>query len=123
MADFYIAAEQRASAKKGRRITYPCRYCRREYDAARMKPRRDMLDAIKVERGCADCGIRSTHPEIYDFDHVEGDKSFGLADVWRGTEEDALAEVAKCEVVCANCHRIRTRAREHPAFGRDRSAR
>ncbi len=59
---------------------------------------------------CADCGKRFP-PEAMDFDHL-GDKTLEISRliVDAGTET-LLAEIAKCEVVCANCHRIRTQAR------------
>jgi hypothetical protein len=64
--------------------------------------------AYKLEHGCADCGYNK-HPAALDFDHLPGvvkvrDVKSGLQFGWEGL----LAEVAKCEVVCANCHRIRT---------------
>ena len=57
---------------------------------------------------CIDCGI-SYPPHILDFDHLE-DKSFGLAGAARDNKplEEVVAEIAKCEIVCANCHRHRT---------------
>lgn len=59
---------------------------------------------------CADCSL-SFPPECMDFDHVRGEKKFNLGDV-RGMSKAALeAEIEKCDVVCANCHRIRTRLR------------
>jgi len=68
---------------------------------------RDRVAAIKVAAGCADCGY-SAHPAALDFDHVRGEKLFHIARgggyPWETVEE----EMAKCEVVCANCHRIRT---------------
>lgn len=75
--------------------------------------RRAWLDALKVERGCADCGYNA-HPRALDWDHVGTDK---VGDVGRLAHSRIalvrlLAEIAKCEVVCANCHRIRTWARE-----------
>lgn len=68
------------------------------------------IDAIKA-RPCADCG-RSYPPHVMDFDHVNGAKAFCIARARSGKAlRLILAEVAKCEVVCANCHRARTHAR------------
>jgi len=61
---------------------------------------------LKIERGCADCGYKSA-PEAMDFDHVHGVKKMHVSSV-QGSIESILAEIEKCEVVCANCHRIRT---------------
>ena len=38
----------------------------------------------------------------------------------KGTLDDLRAEIAKCEVVCANCHRIRTKGRVPVTRGRSR---
>lgn len=62
---------------------------------------------------CADCGKRFP-PCAMDFDHVRGEKLFNVGEGVRFTLSVILAEAAKCEVVCANCHRIRT----FPATGR-----
>jgi hypothetical protein len=46
-----------------------------------------------------------------EWDHLPGtEKLFALADVRRSSHgrKRILAEVAKCELVCANCHRERT---------------
>ena len=45
-----------------------------------------------------------------DFDHVRGTKVTILAKLrsGRASLSKIEAEIAKCEVVCANCHRIRT---------------
>lgn len=56
---------------------------------------------------CMDCGGRF-HFCAMDFDHI-GEKSFGITQRYRWrTMEEIEAEVAKCEVVCSNCHRVRT---------------
>jgi hypothetical protein len=66
------------------------------------------VDAIKLAQGCADCGYR-THPAALEFDHLEpGEKRFGIARMAWYTWSDVVAEMAKCEIVCANCHAIRT---------------
>lgn len=61
---------------------------------------------------CLDCGGRFP-PCAMDFDHVRGTKIDNVS--WmrvRGrSKASILAEIAKCELVCANCHRIRTHSR------------
>lgn len=73
--------------------------------AKRKKMRRLIRRAKDVP--CADCGIRFPY-YVMDFDHVDGDKRFNIG---RGLSNwslrDVEREIAKCEVVCANCHRIR----------------
>ena len=58
---------------------------------------------------CVDCG--ETDPLVLEFDH-RGDKLFGVSNGLRDRAWVAvLAEMAKCDVVCANCHRRRTALR------------
>lgn len=59
---------------------------------------------------CADCAI--SYPLVcMDFDHVRGTKRFSIGTSVGRRTEDLLAEIAKCDVVCSNCHRIRTQLR------------
>ena len=61
------------------------------------------------ENPCVDCG--EMDPVVLEFDHL-GDKKFNIAKGIRDRNwESVLAEIAKCEVVCANCHRRRTARR------------
>lgn len=69
---------------------------------------RDWLDTYKVEHGCADCGYRS-HPVALDFDHIGDGKTMNVCNA--KSIAAAEREIAKCEVVCANCHRVRTAKR------------
>lgn len=60
---------------------------------------------------CADCG-QSFPPYCMDFDHRDpSQKSFTIARVCAYGRAKLLAEIAKCDVVCAVCHRIRTHDR------------
>lgn len=56
---------------------------------------------------CKDCG-QNFPPYVMDFDHVSGIKKFSIANKVGGTWKALTEEIAKCEVVCSNCHRIRT---------------
>lgn len=62
---------------------------------------------------CLDCGGRFL-PCAMDFDHRPGEeKVMSVAQlVTRGNEAKLRAEIAKCDVVCANCHRVRTWLRQ-----------
>ena len=48
-----------------------------------------------------------------DFDHARGEKSLNVSRLRNGrlAWSRLLAELDKCDVVCANCHRVRTRLR------------
>jgi len=64
------------------------------------------------DRPCADCG-RRFHPVRMAFDHRDpAQKRFTLAKAMLKSRADLVAEVAKCDVVCSNCHSLRTR-RQH----------
>ena len=65
------------------------------------------LADIKRASGCVDC--RENNHIVLDFDHLR-DKKYNISRMihdgfsWKAI----LKEIQKCEVVCANCHRIRT---------------
>jgi hypothetical protein len=58
---------------------------------------------------------------VMDFDHLS-DKQLNVSQMVTYSDARFQAEIAKCEMVCANCHRLRTqtRPRVHPTPGRPR---
>ena len=56
---------------------------------------------------CADCGVRYPS-EVMDFDHVSGIKKCNVSEMRKYSVISIAIEADKCDVVCANCHRIRT---------------
>ena len=79
-----------------------------------------MLDRLK-QRPCADCGGRFPSCAM-DFDHRDPrQKRYTVSRmVGRAGTERIMAEVAKCDIVCANCHRDRTyRRREASSSERE----
>lgn len=79
------------------------------YQAERGAQRRAMVADYKLEKGCADCGYKQAHCAL-DFDHRGGKTSRNDQVSWlmNSRLELLLAEILKCDVVCANCHRIRS---------------
>lgn len=63
---------------------------------------------------CMDCH-KTYSPVCMDFDHVRGEKVAGIAILVRNKVgiQAILEEAQKCEVVCANCHRMRTQRRKN----------
>ena len=55
---------------------------------------------------CTDCGV-CYPPYVMDFDHLR-DKRRLISRLRGVSTKLLLSEVAKCELVCSNCHRIRT---------------
>jgi hypothetical protein len=73
--------------------------------ARKTRRRREVLIALK-SRPCMDCG-GSFHFSQMDFDHVRGPKMGDVSQMHTHLRL-ILDEAAKCDVVCANCHRQRT---------------
>ena len=70
---------------------------------------RQYVRSLKESTPCSDCG--SKHPwYVMEFDHVDrqlGDSSVSTL-VGHASIERLDEEIRKCDLVCANCHRVRT---------------
>jgi hypothetical protein len=73
--------------------------------------RRAKLQAIKEASPCDDCG--QFFPAVcMDFDHRPGTvKEISIGRMVLLAWSRIESEMEKCDLVCANCHRIRTRDR------------
>ena len=81
-----------------------------EYAIKRQAERKAFINTFK-DAPCMDCG-NSFPPYVMDFDHVGGDKIQNVGEMGSYSVESILKEIAKCDLVCANCHRIRTHKRQ-----------
>lgn len=81
---------------------------------------------LKENTPCPDCvaeGRPAYHPAcVMDFDHVQGMKKFNISQALRFMWPEKVPliwrEIAKCELVCSNHHRIRTFSRGTPHHSR-----
>ncbi|MDO8265995.1 MAG: hypothetical protein Q7T41_03565 [Candidatus Saccharibacteria bacterium] len=65
---------------------------------------------LKHNHPCADC--KQSFPYyVMDFDHLENKKNTISRLINTGSRKQVENEIAKCELVCSNCHRIRTYTR------------
>lgn len=76
------------------------------------KRRRAQIDEYLNAHPCVDCG--ETDIQVLQFDHVFGEKSFNITEDAARAWAKVVAEIAKCEIRCANCH-IRRHRREKAA--------
>lgn len=75
-----------------------------DYHRQRRANVREWLNSFRTE--CLHCG--ETDPIVLDFHHRDpSKKSFPLSasNCYSYSEETILAEIAKCDILCANCHR------------------
>jgi 5-methylcytosine-specific restriction endonuclease McrA len=91
-------------------------YRQRNLDTLRQKDRlryeRAKTYLLGLKKGpCADCSLVYP-PECMDFDHIRGSKVESVGRLVTYARSVVNAEVAKTELVCACCHRIRTAVRK-----------
>lgn len=88
--------------------TTRCNPCNVKHVLKHRDKKRDFINANK-ERPCADCHIQYPY-WIMQHDHVRDEKLFQLSQAFIGFRswQAIKDELAKCEIVCANCHANRT---------------
>lgn len=73
-----------------------------EKNSLRMQSKKALIAAAK--QACSRCP--ESHPACLDFHHRDPEtKSFALSRGHEHSRAAILAEIAKCDVLCANCHR------------------
>ena len=106
---------QRRYQKSSKGIATLKRY-RKKYGStvasARMKWRRWALGVLKINMGgCVDCGFNK-HPDVLEFHHKpEFHKRKAVARLVGNRWITIFEEIVKCDLLCANCHRLRTATR------------
>jgi hypothetical protein len=87
-----------------------CKECNRIRAAAGRASLKEFLIELK-SKPCTDCG-REYPYYVMDFDHLDGYvKNYNISELRFVSKNLLLEEIAKCDLVCSNCHRIRTHNR------------
>lgn len=119
-----VAMFHRWGRKGGDGYQRICKACKKVRDRAIYENNRDGIKALKIAQRrravadhamlkastpCADCGGKF-HPAAMQWDHLPGQKKVNnistLINLF--TLKKAAAEMKKCQLVCANCHAVRT---------------
>jgi len=103
--------KRRDYARAARRTNRASRNVKAARQAAETKAK---VAQIKLDEGCADCGY-NVEPHALQFDHLpDTEKLYNVSQMYHLAWDRILDEIHKCEVVCANCHAIRTASRRVP---------
>lgn len=81
--------------------------------------KRDFITKLKAESGCAHCGEKD--PIVLQFHHASGDTLFAVARMTAQSWKMIRAEIAKCVILCANCH-LREHARLSPVSPKEEAS-
>lgn len=87
-------------------------YYRKNYEIIRQRRVKHAVHMRKLKDApCVDCGERYPH-YVMDFDHVRGKKRRAVSNMGSCSLQQIDLEAAKCDLVCANCHRERSHKRQ-----------
>jgi len=80
----------------------------RKRNKEQRKRNKDYVAFVKSLSCCVDCG--EDNPIVLEYDHVRGEKRMCVSDMARQSYsiKTIQREIDKCELRCANCHRIVT---------------
>ena len=105
--------------KRGKRngLQPDCKVCAAKRAREYRQRMRDYVGEYKMNKGCEVCDFEAEHPCQLDLDHLDpstktykgSHKSYDAG--WSKARIDA--EIAKCQVVCKNCHSLRTYKEGH----------
>lgn len=91
-------------ADRERQLAYLRRY-NKDYQRKRYQERVLELKSL-VGSECSQCGSR----QDLEFDHIDPDtKTFSILRHWKWPIEKLMPELAKCQLLCKDCHKLKTR--------------
>lgn len=105
----------RGGGRKG--LQADCVDCSRKRAREYRQATRNRVASYKLEKGCEFCGFQAKHSCQLDLDHIDpitktykgSHKSYDAGWSWERVEK----EIAKCTVLCKNCHALRTYEEGH----------
>lgn len=115
MYGIYMAYKNKDDAKRWYADHKETELVRSKENKARYQARNiQFVQEYKLANPCVDCKNYFLEPEVLEFDHIGSDKTLHVSTMcYRPMSLDRIKkEIQKCELVCANCHRVRTASRK-----------
>jgi hypothetical protein len=79
-----------------------------EKSAEQRRSLREKVKGLKESKPCVDCNTLYPY-YVMQYDHINDDKVLSISSLIRCSNWKSVElEIAKCELVCANCHAVRT---------------
>jgi hypothetical protein len=105
----------RGGGRKG--LQADCNECSRVRARTFRQDTRNKVSEYKLAKGCECCGFVAKHSSQLDLDHIDPEtktykgahKAYDAGWSWSRVEQ----EIAKCTVLCKNCHALRTYEEGH----------
>jgi hypothetical protein len=88
-----------------------CKICRRVELLEKKRHIGKLVKRWKLRKGCQNCSFKAVHSCQLDLDHVvpkgaTGNDRQAINTSW--SKKRLKEELSKCQVLCANCHRLKT---------------
>lgn len=82
------------------------------YAARRRDRRKYILNQYKMRKGCSSCGYNQNGCAL-DFDHIDAsNKVAAVSRLTLGSLRKLFSEIRKCQVLCKNCHSVKSYKQE-----------
>lgn len=106
----YSAFTRRGKGRPGE-YQNECKQCRSEQQRLSKRKTSALVKRWKLMKGCAHCDFKAKHSCQLDIDHIKPKRSKGndrqaVNTSW--SRSRLKEELSKCQVLCANCHRLKT---------------
>lgn len=104
--DFTLRGKARPGARQAK-----CKVCRGKELLSHKRHISNLVKRWKMRKGCSRCGFKAEHSVQLDIDHVIPKGKYGndrqaINTSW--SKSRLKKELYKCQVLCANCHRLKT---------------
>ena len=100
--------EFRKNCTKKDGLSSACKFCSDLIKNNKIKENQEFVFQYLKLSSCAGCGI--SDPVVLDFDHIHGEKKMSISRMIYKirSRKKIIDEIDKCQVLCSNCHRIKT---------------